>query len=1407
MKWTTTTALLVAAGLGALGLQRAFSPATEDARALVERLESERRSGALDQQEALRRLTKAIDELPREAEPALARDLHAARARLYRAIGAHGSAREDLERILSAYPPSDLRELELEATELMRAEGQHEAALARVKRLLARSLEEDTVTAGAYDLRGRLENTLAGLRRAEAQQSCHASLDEKGAARAALIVVEASARGVDDARSAELLAELRAIFRTHDTAPLTRVLDLINEAGRFARASLEAFGRSMALAPSVEGAAAVAQHLALIERAEEAADLMLSARALPEVRRSPEAVAVTLPLLERTGEMERSREVLGAWDWTYGGDLEFYRRAATSLLRARQLGAVGNAARGLREIGGALGVHWSGFFYAASGVLSVDMALRANPDYEVPTQAVQSALRMLEYFARNKVEEEPYFGARDEAWFFLASGYRAIGETDAERISLATALLGGKARSADDWLRLAELESLGASPAWERVEARYTAALDLEPKRTAELLPLWTAAGDRTLVSDGLDLAELLAESRLYPDGKPLRKLGPSVLWRIARNHLAEGRFNEARGMAEQMLRNHPRLVPALDVLIEAQLLYSSPAALTRSILQRIELVGADAVTDGFLARLGAPLSGADLRRACELAPERFGRPTAAALAAADGDFARAATLLDGVGALETAPLLRLQRGRARLDAGRAQDALADVQPLLADRGHGGAAASIALSAQLALGDVTAVEGTVQQLAQGLFRAEDRLAAVERLLAAQRPELATPLLTLLDSAADTRTPALYSALVRHALATRDAARIEEVIQRAEPYAQDGSPELARLFQLIRDRRWLELPEAVAAIRATGFSPGPIEEACLTLFEERLSFGRRLAERGVAAFPRSADWALLRAAAQALEGSPIELDTWFGPNALTEATETLLGSRRGRRDPRELLCMMLVLERPLWHPIVLQDLRAMQEQRAGALWPTWLEARVAGSASDRANEERLLEALRRSFPTFGPGWDQHLASLRARHSADPFAQPLAAARVARTVALGQGTIGDPIELALARASNEVLTNKVERAITELAQALTRERRSDFEARFALGVALSRIGQYGLAIEPLRGAAEVAPADAAPAVADHLVQALRSAAAPDFAQRGAVPPAELSERLIALTRLFPADPIVALAYVRYGGDPQHGPAQRASRARLELTRLRREAGGRALEQLRRGSTSAWVDATLEIAPELARELVDAELAVRPGDVDLWDLAARVSERFGDLARAETLYRAVLSIEERPRTLYALAELMAKRQGSRADAIQLIVRADQISKARSGRSRFVVAQLRLREPFPVFPAIVDELDYVWTRRATPDGSVDMLRVGLALAASYLQWHQDLPRQQELQASSSAERPGSEPLPEPAALVERCLRVVAELEPFAEKEPYALPLLACYRGIAERLQSDARDTRTALR
>ena len=214
---------------------------------------------------------------------------------------------------------------------------------------------------------------------------------------------------------------------------------------------------------------------------------------------------------------------------------------------------------------------------------------------------------------------------------------------------------------------------------------------------------------------------------------------------------------------------------------------------------------------------------------------------------------------------------------------------------------------------RLRQGDRDAVARLVTLASEGLLDTEGRLALVERLLGHGRADLAEQILALLDQSIESRTPAFYRTLVRFAALTRDTSRQAEAIARAEPFLVDGTPELADLLLHIGNRDWIKVPPAVARLRATEFKPSPVQEATLTLLEERLANGRRLIERGSAAQPRSPEWALLRAASLALEGEPIELAAWFGARASQETTDTLLGNRLGRRDPREVLAVLLTLE--------------------------------------------------------------------------------------------------------------------------------------------------------------------------------------------------------------------------------------------------------------------------------------------------------------------------------------------------------------------------------------------------------------------------------------------------------------------------------------------------------------
>ncbi|MEZ6013710.1 MAG: sigma 54-interacting transcriptional regulator [Planctomycetota bacterium] len=1407
MKWKTTTALILAAGAGALGLNRLFTPDTLDPRALLVQLERDARSGARDQGEALRRLTQAIEAKGSQRDPDLAADLYLARAAIYRGVGAFGPAREDLELVRNTWRQDDL-DIELQISELMAQEGQVEQALLKVRRLVSR----EEVGPGAYELLGRLESEVSRGYLDVALVACKNQLDAAGAQRAVAILTEATARGANDPRTLELWSELRQVFRPHESAPVTEVLDAAVRASESASAAVAAYARAAELRPTVDAITHVVGVLSKVSRGEDAADLILASRAVEDFTRSPEIVSAALPVLRQTGRVARARSIVDAWDWTRGGDLDFYRSSAEILYRANLLNGVARTAQGMKAIGGSLGLYWWRFFSAAVTVGNYENALKNNPEFVMNELALEDMRRNIMAFARNQNELEPFVGARAEAWFILARGQKLWGHEDAERIALATGLPLASAlptdpsadrnawAGADQWARLAELESRTTSPAWERIEQRYARAIDAEPTRTWEFVDRWVEAGNRNLEVAGLDYQTLLEEIRRTTDGLPIRSVGSSVYWRLAQAHVDEGRSYEGMKLAETLLKQFPRLVPALDTLIEAQLAYAVPSEVLRSILRRLELVGADATSDKYLSSLRAGLDGPDLLRAISAAPARFARPAAAELARANGDTARAADLLESVPAVEYSPDLRLMRAELRLAAQRYASAGTDFEVLLDDPRLGTRALLGLLTTRLAQDDRTGSDELTRRALDRPMDYESRMKLLQALLESPRVDLAGRVIELLDQSVDSRTPEFYAQLVRYAMRTGDPGVVREAIARAEPYVADGTPELAELLLLIEERNWIRLPEAVARLRARGLATTPLQETCITLLEERLTQGRRLAERSLAAEPRSPEWALVLAAGLALEGEPIELSPWFGARAVEETTETLLGSRRGRRDPRELLAVLLVLERSEWSPWIDQELRALNEQRAGTLWPQWLTARLHEQRGHFAEATPIAASICLAFKDFGPAWDMRLARVRAEHLDDPLAPDLLQLRVARLGALGPRVIEDVVEIALARASAELLKGSEELAIRALGEPLTRERRVDFEPQLTLGALLVRAGQYGLAVKPLMEAARGAPAESAPYVVDMLVDTLEHAANPDFERRARLTDEDLQARLNELIEIFPSDPIAALALVRHGPSGRGALVQQAALARAQLTRLRRVSGQSSLEGMRRGSAKPWVDLLIDLSPELAREIVTSEQASRPGDAGLWELLGRVSESVGDDVAAQRAYETAFDIMPSAPLAFALAAVEIRLDRPINDVQKRLASGNRLLRsAATAQSHQLTASLQSRLPFPNFVFITDKLKLIWERREQPDGTVRIDRAGLALASAYLQWIADLEREaatrSKMDAAAAAELP---PQPTRTALAQEALTVLDELAPIVKGQPHSEALASCLRGIARRALQD---------
>jgi len=1403
MKWTTTTALILTVGAGGLWVNHLLTPVIEGPDALLARLARDERTGALDEREALRQLTEAIEHPRGLVDPKVTEELYVARARRLRGLGLYSSAREDLERVLATWRRDD-PQLEIEASELMAREGRLDDALIRLRRLLRR----EDVGNSAFGLLGRLESQNGRAKLARAESIALRSVSFKGGPRAREILSELSMRSETDPRSSELVAELRKLFRADEDTPVVEVLDIVNEARDANARARQAFAQAMQDTPTSAAVTTIAGNITAVGQRDNGIDLLLAARALPALAKSSDILDVTLPLLDATGQAPRARELITGWDWKWGGDNDFYRTAATALYFAGEFSGVNRAASAMIESGGDMVSYWSTFFYKAADIGSIAQTARDNPSYVPDASVLRDSIDQLLGFARNNFDSEPFVGARIQAWFNIATAERLLGNEDGEKVALSTALSLATEPRAEYWLRIAELESRGSNVSWERIEARYARALDADPKRTKELVPLWVAAGDRALAASGLDLEELLASTRLSRDGLPYQSVGSSVLWRIGEAHAREGRWHSARVVASKILGEFPHLVPALDTKIEAHLRSTAPMLVVLDVLKRIELVGTDEKTDKFLAQLAVPITGNSLLRAMRAAPDRFGRPTAAVLALEDGDPERAASLLTDLAAVEYSDDLRLLRGQVFAEAGLLEEAAADLERLIHHAHLGNQALDELLRVRLAQGRDGEVATLVGHALQVYGTPDEKLVLVESLLQHGRDRLALASLAALDVARESRTRGFFSALVRATALGGDPNATLVAAKRAEPYVLDGTPELAELLVYVSNRDWTQLPGVIGRLRETDFMPTPFQDAALSLLEERLAHGRRTIERNVAATPRSPEWALLRAAALALEGEPVEVGSWFGAAASEQTIETLLGNRRGRRDPRETLAVLVLLELDNWRAWVIKALERDTEAQAGALWPLWLRVRIEQRLGNDAYVARANHKLHKEFADFGPAWDLDLARMQRRYAIAPLARELLETRVARVEALGERAIEDRVEIALARASRSILLDENQQAVAELGDAMTRERRDDFDAHFTLGALLVRAGQDGLGAQHLREAATSATPTTASASADALLAATMRAASPDYTQRAPIDAVELPTRLAEIVRLFPDDPLVSAAFVRHGGDSTLGPAQRGALARRELARLRRAGGDRPLESMRRGSARVWIGLTLDLAPEVAQEILEVELAARPGDVELWELAAAIEQRFGTRARARVLLRSALAIEPRPTATHAYAALLIQDGAPASEIEALLLDADRgYGGGRTGMSRYLQARVFARSAQPRFDLITAELRQVWNERSAPEGTVQPLDVGLFLTSAFLQWAADLERWEQL-ASSPAPPAWLPPaIPSREALASEALEILAGLDRYRAATPYTSTLLDAYKGLALQLRENATGDKTAMR
>jgi hypothetical protein len=1365
MKWTTAASLVVALGFLGFVTKAIFVPDHVPAREVVANVRASLSDPGLDFGRTLRVLDRALGGPEAEADEALAIEILTLRSEVFELIGSYTDARTDLERIQGMYGVADAA-LELSAARLQAREGQLEEAWQRVGRLLAREPE----LGAAWLLRGRLERDRARQHVERAVADCGVALVSRSALVAAGIARQIAARDIEDPTRSRLAADLREIFLPRHESDLQRVLEEVDEASRLNGAARHSYGQAIESGVDAEAVKAFLDLLVQGGQADLAVEFGLAAIALDELSDDGSVHESLLDAMRGLGQDGRALALLDGWPWRERvTELTFNRKAARLFYDLAAWKEVAGPTAQMKELGGPQDRSYAHFY---QGLVHHQRALQLE-DAEKHEKAISTLTDFLAGQAPQPVPD-----AAGIAYLAMARSHRELQQERLERQSLMGAIEVAPRLSGEAYLRLVELQRNSPNVGFRIPEVNWTRGMALLPQRTAELYSTWETLGVASLAADDVDFKSLVTRVRQLGEAAPTRSVGPFTLHRLSREHFAAGNLLGALAVARDLYDEYPGLLPALDTLIDTLLARGSRLQAAVRILERLRLVGADEASRAYLAQVR--LDSFDAAQRLELVRRDalgLGRRLVAEHHLERGDPELALRALRVVEDDE-APELELLRALALLELERGDEAAEAAARALTVERLRPAALEALVRARLLGDDEPALARVVEGvLAEETLDRELVLRLADRLIAGSRPALASSLLDRLDAHRETRGgDVLVRMALAHALAG-DGAAAAEALERAEAFIGDGRVELTRLYLTLDGRDWLQLPRRVAALRAGGFSPGPLQSAILALLDENLDAGLAEARAGLEAEPQSGAWALVLAAAQLLADDELELPSYFGADAVYQARQFLRGDGETQRDPREGLGLLLALEQPGWGLWVLPRLVRAYSEGGGSLWPQYLAARAEAALGQHAHALSSAERLTQAFPGFGPAWDTLEQERRRGHADDPHHPDLLLVREGRLRALGDQHAGTPAQLAMDRATARAAGGEVSEAIADLERFVERAAprdREQSEVRAFLAHLLAERGNYSSAAAHYLDAIQSQPPRAAAVLVPALLGTLTRATRAGVPPRARLEPDQVAAILAALAERLPTDPHVALAVVRHElSRDARNLSLAVNRATGAYEALRQRTEGKTLDELRPGAGAAWAAFLRELSPQLAVQILTEELERAPANVTLWLQLARAQESLGDETVAVGLLQTAIDLSDDPRAHQEMARLVARRGGDPEVIERHLAFADAAEgRQDSYRTQFIRARTDLQRTGRRPVRIVERLQDLWEVREEFSDEVSSLELGLTYAAALLQ---------RLEGND-------------ARILHKLVRT---MQPYAFGDPYALDMLDAYGGVTRALRA----------
>jgi len=1172
MKWSTTVSLALAAG-GLLALLALVShERNASAGAFLLSIEKRYAEGKLHREQMLRELELARAQAELEGQHELALRAQLERGKLLLELGSFASARSELAAVASeAGPRRDL--------ELLRIELELRASDAAAGLVLARSwLRTHPGDARAHALCGELLRIEAAAPRDEALESCSRELVNEPAQRAAVCVRELSARPASDPRRVALARDLRALYGTRLESSAERVLGLCDRSAGSAALAREALGHSLELAFDADTLALFAELLEEAGLGEEALDLALAASRRPELLASERGTSFLLHALVQRGRWRYATEVAEAWIQSHPASPAFLLdacRASYGVLGTPNPNAVQlhRWASALNQRGSAALVNTSNFYL---GQAFYSLKSREMLEY---------AYMHLSLYTHEE-GREPLPGARALALRQLAECCRTLGKGDGEERSvLESAVEFEPLGPGESWLRLAELQLAAPRGGFRGPDLRWARGMALLPGRNAELLPRWLEIGASELRTLGIDPRGLQQDVQNGIAVRPSSGAAPFELHAIARAYIEAGRAAEAQALIEQLELAVPNFLPALDLRVTLAQKRNQPRELAEAFLTRLEQAGYDERSRALRAALPADaLSPADLRRIVHADPDSSGRLEIARSYARRGDARTALRFVLQVAAERLGPKEQLFAAGLELETGAAEAAFTRLYALGPDLAREPGAVELWIDAGMRADKAAELrERAPATLAQLEPERARFLALADRLLLDGEPALARGVLQRLDMAGKRfRGGDVLWRLAAASQALGQPEAVDRLLERASAFDTQGEVELLELLALPAEADLDTRRMAVQVLRQAGWKSGPLGQAALA----------RLAGD------------------PALEGPALEsLKKLAADDPLIAVLEDPATDATQARAAAELV---LALERPAlgsW-------LRARLDALAGELdptWPLWIEARLARRAGEREIEERELRALLKLEPHFTPAWDR-LVELRTRPEDEGECE--LDLRLERAAALGESA-GTPAERDWDRSRRLEREGAFEEALAAARSAAIAAPDSGPILRH-LGRLSAAAGRIPLALNAYKHALTLLPVSSRARSTAEFLALLESARSSQPAKFDAE--AERAE-LEALAALRPDDPRVLLAQARNdletsGTDPAFGAERAASR----LEHFRGQHEHTSFEDLAPGSTEGWTRFLLALDPARAREFLDSELELDPGNLEAWALLPRCTAAEG-------------------------------------------------------------------------------------------------------------------------------------------------------------------------------------------